>query len=362
MGFRSARYLVSAFFMFFACSGGSQSAPKSTATPDDFCHTFVETVIELQTRCFGRGESFWRDLYSRFMTCDGLATDIANGRITYDKAKGTACLDQVRALACDSILDEAADACAGVLVGNVPSWGACGFYGLPVASSCAPGNRCIDEGNSCTGRCKPVANDGSSCAYSSSTGSVWCAVGSVCQLNTNLCVPNGAEGEPCDGPSAGYCRGNLVCEGSTGKIAGSCRQPKTSGPCKFSLDCAFPEYVCAGQEGATTCRKAKLPGDSCILGQGECYDYFSWCGSNGTCTDTGAQENEPCGEQVQGLTSSEEIQCAEGLTCVTGGVGAGTCRKQKPAGSPCTRGDECAGTESYCDSRTKLCVSCRIGP
>jgi hypothetical protein len=348
-------YLVAAASMLFACGHDSKPAPKGTATPTDFCHALVATVSELQTRCFGGGESFWTDLYSRLVPCDDLAKQIADGSIVYDQAKGARCLDQVKALACDSTIDADANACADALVGQVPGGNACARSSLVVFDTCAPGHTCTAVANSCAGVCRPVAQPGSSCAYSSSTGSVTCADGSSCQLNTDLCVEDVAEGQACQGPSAGDCGYGLVCEVGTGETAGTCRKRRTSGACASLSDCAA-SYVCSGPEGARTCRKAKLPGDSCTPGMGECYYFLTWCGSDGTCTDTGAQENEPCG--AQGQDYRDNIPCASGLTCASNDAGVGTCRKRKPAGSPCTFGSECAGTDAYCDSATKLCVSC----
>jgi hypothetical protein len=169
-------------------------------------------------------------------------------------------------------------------------------------------------------------------------------------------VADAGEGEPCLGPSAGDCSHNLTCVFDTGDETGTCRKKRTSGACTSSSDCAT-DYACAGfSRGAKSCRKTKFPGESCTPGMGECYIFFSWCGRDGTCTDTGAQENEPCGDQGQGY--DEYILCAIGLTCASDGTSASTCRKPKPAGSPCSYRDECAGTGAYCDSETNLCVSC----
>jgi hypothetical protein len=98
----------------------------------------------------------------------------------------------------------------------------------------------------------------------------------------------------------------------------------------------------------------KAPGEPCTPGLRECFSLLTWCGSDGKCTDARAQEGQTCGRP-----NGEYIQCATGLRCVyEGNSSAGTCQKQLPAGSPCTSGDECAGTRAYCDETTKLCVAC----
>jgi hypothetical protein len=129
---------------------------------------------------------------------------------------------------------------------------------------------------------------------------------------------------------------------------GVCRKKRTSGACVTSEECAS-RYRCAGSEGAKTCRKAKWIGESCTPGQGECYMAFTWCGSDGKCTDAKAQEGQPCG-----FINAEYIACTRDLVCSDN-----TCRKGTPAGSPCTSGSACTGgTISFCDSKTNLCVSC----
>lgn len=162
------------------------------------------------------------------------------------------------------------------------------------------------------------------------------------------------KGQPCKGATAGDCATGLYCEGGTTTTAGVCRKRKTSGACAGELECAN-NYLCVGEAGAKTCRKAKLVGDACTPGLGECYRVFAWCGSEGKCTDARAQENQPCG-----ASASEYIQCADGLTCVLASAGAGICQQRgdKPAGSPCTSSADCGGAISYCDTATKLCVGC----
>jgi hypothetical protein len=94
MRFRFVSYLIAAASVLLACSQDGKTAPKSTGTPEDFCHSFLATVSELQTRCFGSGESYWRDFYTRMYPCDGLAKEIGKGTVVYDQAKATSCIDQ----------------------------------------------------------------------------------------------------------------------------------------------------------------------------------------------------------------------------------------------------------------------------
>lgn len=307
----------------------------------------------MQTRCFGGGEALWKELYGRILDCSKLSQDVAAGAYAYDPQKGAQCLEQISNLDCDQPGGDPSP-CNATFVGRVPSGGVCASgLGMTPFSDCVPGNHCDLDIATCGGTCKPYAAAGASCAYTSTSGSIDCADGSSCQGSKQLCVADVAEGQPCEGPTAGGCADGLYCEAGSTTTAGVCRKKKTSGACTDGGECAS-NYLCAGAEGSKTCGKAKLPGASCTPGKGECYSVFSWCGSDGKCTDARAQENQPCGS-----VNSEAIQCEEGFSCVyTSNVG--TCQKRgnKPAGSPCTASVECGGTVSYCDSTTKLCVSC----
>jgi hypothetical protein len=339
--------------LLLACGSSEPTTPKSSANVSEFCNSVITAAVSMQTGCVGGGESFWRDIYSQVFDCTQLTKDVAAGVLSYDPQKGAQCLDQISKFDCDQTNEPSA--CEPAVVGHIPSGGAC-VSGLRLLffSDCALGNYCDIDMATCGGTCKPHAPVGASCAYTSAAGSVSCEDGSECQLNTEVCVADVSEGQPCEGPTAGNCASGLYCEGVATSVAGVCRKRKTSGSCESELYCAS-NYLCIGAEGAKTCRKAKMLGDACTPGQGECYRVFAWCGSDGKCTDTRAQENQLCGS-----TDREYIQCASGLTCVLGTTGAGTCQKKgdKPAGSPCTSSTECGGTISYCDPTTKLCVGC----
>jgi hypothetical protein len=339
--------------LLFACDGKKATAPGSSATATDFCNSFLQAATSLQTRCFGGGEALWRDLYGRILDCGQFAQDVTAGRLSYDAQQGAQCIDQIGKVDCNQ-MDEPT-ACQGAVVGTIASGGSCATgLGMTMFSDCTPGNHCHLDITTCGGTCKPYAQAGASCAYSSTNGSLECADGSSCQSNTDICVADVTEGQPCEGPTAGRCADGLYCEGGSTTAAGVCRKEKTSGACIDETECAS-NYLCGGVEGSKVCRKAKLPGDSCTPGLGECYPLFSWCGSDGKCTDARAKESQPCG-----TNNGEYIQCEDGLTCVLTSTGSGTCQKRgdKPAGSPCTSSVECAGTVSYCDPTTSKCVSC----
>jgi len=292
-------------------------------------------------------------MYAGFLNCSQLAKDVADGVLSYDAQLGALCLDQISKYSCDQA-DEPS-ACKTAVVGRIASGGSCASgLNTTMFDDCAPGNYCDFALATCGGTCKAYAQVGSSCAYTSANGSVTCADGSSCQLSTDVCVADVTEGQPCEGPTAGNCADAFYCEGGSTTASGVCRKRKTSGACLDAGECASNHY-CTGAAGNKTCGKAKLPGESCTPGQ--CYPLLAWCGGDGKCTDTHAKENQPCGS-----TTGDYIRCEEGLTCnqTAAGSSAGTCQKKgtKPAGSPCTSSVECAGTVSYCDPTTDLCVGC----
>ncbi|HEX7596791.1 MAG TPA: hypothetical protein VF518_01180, partial [Polyangia bacterium] len=192
------------------------------------------------------------------------------------------------------------------------------------------------------------------CSYTTTAGSTICASHLSCQSGTHVCVADTGEGQPCQGPTAGDCKSGLYCEGGTASTAGICRKGKTAGACASSEGQCANGYSCIGTSGAQTCTKWKYPGDTCTPGLRECV-VFSWCGSDGKCTDAPVPEGQPCSP-----SPGEYAQCASGLTCLygTGSTTPATCQKLKAAGSTCSYDSECAGSGSYCDSKTKVCVAC----
>jgi hypothetical protein len=343
--------------LLLACDGSKSagprfSAPGSSATAGDFCNSIIQNATNLQARCSGGGEAFWKDLYGQVLNCSQLAKDVAAGVLSYDAQKGAQCLEEMSQIECNQSGTSAA--CSAAITGHIPTGGSCSNnMGWTIFTDCAPGNYCYLDIAKCGGTCKPYAKEAESCAYTAASGSVSCANGTSCQMQSQVCVADVAEGQPCEGPTAGECADGLYCDGKSTLVPGVCRKSKTGGACVDASECAN-NHSCIGTEGSKTCRKMKLPGDSCTPGLRECFFFLGWCGSDGKCTQAGAEENQPCG-----LIDYEVVRCVSGLTCTTASTGStATCQKGKPAGSPCTSGSECEGTVSYCDPATKMCVAC----
>jgi hypothetical protein len=326
--------------LLLSCDGGKTAPRGGAATVGDFCSSFSRAAVQLQVTCIGGTEAYWTQLYSSIFDCAEWTSRVSTGTYVYDPQKGAECLDEISRYGCEDSGD--IHACSVAISGTVPSGGTCkadtgGFF-----SACTAGNHCELNATICGGTCTPYRQPGESCIST-------CAYGSSCQINADVCVPDVGEGQPCQGKTAGDCTDDLYCDGGSMSTEGVCRKKKTSGACVFSEECAN-RYRCVGSEGAKTCHKAKWIGDDCTPGLGECYVALTWCGSDGKCTDAKAQEGQPCG-----LTANTEyVACASGLVC-----SKDTCQKGLPAGSPCTSGSPCTGGSlNYCDSKTKVCVSC----
>jgi hypothetical protein len=351
---RLAVFLI-ALSLVSACGGSKSAAPGSSASASDFCKSYTQAAAVLMSQCFGGEKASWEALYAPIFDCSRLATDVAAGVLSYDAQKGAQCLELISKVGCDQMEGDYS-VCDAAVVGHIASGGTC-TSALKIApyTDCAPGNHCDLDITTCGGTCKPYAQAGASCASTSANGSVECADGSECQINTDVCVADVGEGQPCQGPTAGYCGDGLYCENGSTTTAGMCRKKKSAGACADAMEC-LSYYRCVGAEGSKTCRKSKLLGESCTPGLGECFILYSWCGSDGKCTNVPAKDGQPCGS-----SGGDYIRCEDGLTCVlTSGSSAGTCQKKgnKPAGSPCTDSTECGGTVSYCNPTTKQCVGC----
>ena len=340
-------------FALLACDGSGSGKtpvlPGSTGNAAEFCNSFTQAAVSLLTRCYGGGEAFWADIYGQVTNCPEVARLVSAGTLVYSANQGKQCLDTVKTLSCDNTGPIAA--CNAAVTGTIPSGGACAAQALLVFNDCAPGNDCESNSNACGGTCRPYARVGEACGYAVGDDYIDCEDGSNCGWDTEVCIADATEGQPCGGTDGVSCASGLHCEGGDYSTPGVCRKQKTSGACVSGDECAST-YACVPSGGPGTCRKEKLPGEACV--PGECISLFSRCGTDGKCTDARSAENQPCGS-----TGGEYIQCASGLYCDHSDTTTdmGTCQREIPAGSSCISGGVCTGS-GYCDVTTGLCVSC----
>jgi hypothetical protein len=329
-------------------SGGTPTLPGNTGSASEFCDAFLQAAVSLLSQCYGGGQSYWTDLYAQILDCPEVARLVAAGTLVYDANQGKQCLDAVRTYDCTDT--GPIPACNAAVTGKVPSGGTCAARTLMMFNDCAPGNDCVWRSDSCGGTCRPYARVGEACGYAVGDDYIDCEDGASCGWDTEVCIADAAEGQPCGGTDAVACASGLYCEGGDYSTSGICHKQKTSGSCASDDECANT-YVCLGNGDAGSCRKVKLPGEACV--PGECMPFFAWCGADGQCTDVRATENQSCGG-----ASGDYIQCASGLYCDYSSTSqTGTCRRQTAAGSVCTTTTVCAGN-GYCDTATGLCVSC----
>jgi hypothetical protein len=350
------RWCVLLPFAWLACDGSGSGAggvptlPGASGNATEFCNSFTQAAVSLLSHCYGGGEALLANLYAQVFNCTEVARLVSTGTLVYDATQGKRCLETIRTLDCGDTAGPV-PACNAALTGTIPTGGVCAARALLAFSDCAPGNECAWVANSCGGTCRPLAQVGAPCGYAPGGDEyIDCEDGSTCDYQTEVCVAEPGEGQPCLGSSGVDCGSGLYCDGDYA-TAGVCRKQQTSGSCASDQECAST-YVCVGSGDAGTCQKVKLPGDACQPGQ--CMPFFAWCGADGKCTDARATENQPCGSG-----SGDYIPCASGLYCDYSSTSdTGTCKRETPAGSPCTSSSLCEGT-GYCDSTTQTCVSCR---
>jgi hypothetical protein len=348
--------IVLSSVLLLGCDGSkSRVSSDSNAAAMDFCKALGHGLAESAMRCMGGPLPFWDGIYAEFLNCGLMSRRIASGEMSYDSKLGATCLKQVSEFGCGYLSE--LPTCTSALVGHVPAGGSCSDPWQSFFNSCSPGAFCEVSYHACSGTCVAYARSGEACILTSPTGEVSqtvnldCASGTSCQTYTKMCVPDIAEGQPCQGPTDGDCADGLYCPSNFNRD-GICQKGRTSGSCDDSYECAF-NYRCIGEAGAQSCQRMKLPGEPCTPGLQECFIGYSWCGSDGKCTYARVQEGQPCDKPT-----GEYNRCETGLYCAYDVTGAGICQKQRPAGSPCNNDGQCAGSNAYCDATTQLCVVC----
>ena len=237
------RSLLVSLLAVVGCGGGSgQAAPGDL---DAFLTQFFNVLCTAGVSCGTVPDvptceaSMQRDS-TEFAT---LRADIASGKVRYDAAKASACLDyesRVYGGACTRSALEAAtsttgsEACGEVLVGSVAQGGAC-FSALECTSaSCKQADTtCSRARQCCPGTCAPKLTPiavGADC--SSLLPGQTCATGAVC-------ISTGSQGSP-------------TCQVSANAAGAACAT---------SLECATPLFCALDATGGTgTCQPLAATG------------------------------------------------------------------------------------------------------
>ena len=299
-------------FALAACSTGGGSLP---VPPADYYDDYAEALCLLEIRC-----GVWQDEATCETNIKGalgfaelgaqLVSDVASGKILFDKTNAGICVDSIAAASCDVDLvaspDQAPAACNNIISGTIQTDGFCvnssecetgtcninlsscqntaccvGTCAAPLQPS-AIGGPCGDELHTCDpsaaycnmNTCTMLIADGTAC-----TATAQCLPSSTCTME--MCTPLPPLGQMCD--TTDGCLGlgvacnpaDMMCETMVG--AG---QSCASNPCKLDSNCDAVTMLCE----TTTAPMLSANGASCT-------------GSGATCTsgycDTSTMECAP---------------------------------------------------------------------
>ncbi len=267
-----------------ACGGGSSSeAATSDSFAEQYCATFAPCCGQANRPTDGA-------------TCKAFVTAAASGK-TYDAAKGTECLDQMKAAS------SKAEFCTKLGSSDAPS---CQDVYKAPPGNVAPGGACKDDKD-----CAPSTEGKVDCASTFSSG----AETRICQVQIT-----GKEG---DSPCLGTRDGNTTSFSFSGSGSGT-TTPSRGFMCNVSdgLRC---------DSKTTKCTRISDVGGPCDGSSYACVKT-AYCDATQKCVPRLA-EGSPCG--TNGVSSSA---CADTTYC------DGTtkkCTKTLPAGAACTKSEQC---------------------
>jgi hypothetical protein len=261
---------------------------------------------------------------------DTLRQDVASGKISYDGARGAACIQGLSGLpACSGSAFAAHDpypACDVVFTGTVAAGDPCFFH-----EECAAGGAChLDDPicNSrvacCAGTCQavpPPAGAGGDCTSPLQR----CVPGTICTAdqvgNGSTCLTAVGVGAACGSSPCAY---PLYCDPDSQ----TCQAPVgTNGPCNPALagqDCDDQNDRCDFTTHA--CTRRLSPGEVCVASAVGCAIYASCDATTGTCV-TWPAAGEACDPS------------GSGSPCLNGSCDAATATCTLPPAVPaCTAG------------------------
>lgn len=359
-------------------AGSDGGAPMTAAQTDagfslaEICARSAEAHFARLVRC-GELTSELAELYKPVFIeqCPAsIPPGVTHGRIEFDTAAVTTCLEQARNTSC---LQEPPN-CA-VLRGTVEGGGSCfenddcvsGFScdtssscpgtcipRVPIGLSPGPGQECVTTAYRLGGVCTQLLGLNESCA-----GGLTCAEPNVCS-SQNVCAPpprsrdlneSCSAGEPCGTglqcandvcvalvAENGTCSATLRCRDglrcSSTNVCVVVHYGAAGATCADEGDACKPGFFCEGG----TCSALRSIGGACTDFGSECSPEL-YCGAN-TCKAPGAL-NAPC---------DASLQCAEALYCSNG-----ACTAKKPAAASCMSDDECLGFCQGLRCTTPIC-------
>jgi hypothetical protein len=284
-----------------SCESGNVFPPASSSFAD-FCASWTTAVAAAWARCTGVPASA--------VDVGACARDEAShaaGRVLYEASRAAACVHDWQTAPCDKVLAQDLPGCEGVVVGLVPTAGAC-F----TEDECQGGARCVPTGLAgCGGVCRLIASLGKACP--ADEGGCFDDATCVDEAAGPVCEADVAAGGACVAGGPGCARG-LVCAPDAAGTS-TCRAPLRVGdPCDADAACGS-FAVCRG--GA--CVSKPTVGDACGSGVGTFDCLGGWCdaapAAPGTCRD----------RLAAGATCTVDDQCAGALLCIDSACAAPTC-------------------------------------
>jgi hypothetical protein len=254
-----------------------------------------------------------------------MADAVSAARVFYDPSELPACLEGVRALGCDVLVDSFPPPCDDVLEGNVEIDGECA-----ISAECAGTAFCAGAASgTCPSTCSELLGAGAECAADNECGDDLLCLGGVCTAPS-------VGGEPCGGDSGKVCALGFNCADSTDVDVGECtdnastqvgREGDVCEPggalCVDGLSCVF--------DGALGfhCEPYVGEGDACHLGlPGQC-PVDQYCDAAAV-MDEGVCRDLPGDGDACVLTDL----CAPGFVCVLVDDAA-VCRPIRDNGGDC---------------------------
>ncbi len=238
-----------------------------------------------------------------------LLTDAVLGRVTYDPAAGRACVEAIRARACDirsSTTKAFIAACEGMFVGTIPEGEACLLAEECAGKSYCDTSMCMGGGVCCLGTCAKVP--------------ALVAVGGDCTMNA--CV----ESAYCDQAAMPF----------------TCKARKDNGEACDAVDQCKDGMRCDVGGNPQTCYLLQNRGGQCnpSLQQGACIRFDDYCDPTERKCKQLPGDGMPC--------TADDNECLEYARC-----DAGTCKRLAIEGEACVDGPDCLGT-LRCDNM--VCV------
>jgi hypothetical protein len=342
---------------YVACnsSGGGGSG---LANARDFCQEAIQVELAKLDHCGGL--EFPPFYVSTLIDCRSFQDAQDAGRVAYDEAQASACLDALEAMSCldymrvdlgsfEGLPEECRAAMAPRVATGDPCYSALGYectgycdfdseeacFGggtcrdyVADGGDCSAGQRCTNgyrcNGSTCEAApVQVVLGEGGDCTAPNTVcdDPYYCCFDSeVCTFGT--CKARKVAGDLCNGPQ---CELGLRCISGDGPA--TCVAPLAAGAECVGGDCAQGLFC----NDAQVCAQGPRLGESCAEPESEdqvwCVD--SWCDHSAaepTCQPF-VEVGAPCAIDFEGEFFEEQffLSCGPGYFCVPSGFGYGIC-------------------------------------